>query len=113
LKAFGTKRLYFYKFAPLSRETEALLGVRNAGSLDAVLREADIVTLHLPLTGETRGMIDADALASMKAARGGLVDERALASALSSGRLAAAGSTSSRKSRFRGRAHSSTCRTSC
>lgn len=98
LKAFGTNGLYFDKLAPLSRETEALLGVRNAGALDAVLREADIVTLHVPLTRETRGMIDVNALAAMKqgailvnTARGGLVDERALASALSSGRLAAAG----------------------
>ena len=66
--------------------------------LPALMQESDIVSLHLPLTAETEGMIDAAALASMKqgavlinTARGGLVDEPALVEALSSGRLRAAG----------------------
>jgi D-3-phosphoglycerate dehydrogenase len=66
--------------------------------LDAVLAEADIVSLHLPLTDETRGMIDADALAGMKegailvnTSRGPLVDLDAVTSALREGRLGAAG----------------------
>lgn len=66
--------------------------------LPALLRDADIVSLHVPLTPETEGMIDAAALASMKqgavlinTARGGLVDEPALVEALASGRLRAAG----------------------
>ena len=64
---------------------------------DAVLREADVVTLHVPLTPQTRGMIDARRLASMKAdailintARGGVIDEAALAAALKEGRLGGA-----------------------
>jgi len=63
-----------------------------------VLAQADIVSLHVPLTPETRGMIDAGALASMRrgailinTARGGLVDEAALVTALCSGHLRGAG----------------------
>ena len=66
--------------------------------LPALIREADIVSLHLPLTPQTESLIDAAALASMKqgavlinTARGGLVDEPALVDALASGRLRAAG----------------------
>jgi len=61
-------------------------------------READIVTLHVPLTPLTRGLVKAAMLRRMKrgsvlinTARGGLADERALLTALRSGRLAAAG----------------------
>ena len=66
-------------------------------SRDRLLAEAEIVTLHVPLDDSTRGMIGAAELARMQkgaclvnAARGGLVDERALIEALSSGRLAGA-----------------------
>lgn len=67
-------------------------------SLDALLREADVVSLHLPLTQETENLIGRDALAQMKpdailinTARGGLVDQAALTQALTTGRLAGAG----------------------
>ena len=67
-------------------------------SLDQLLSEADIVTLHIPLTEQSERMIDRDRLASMKpgavlvnTARGGLVDEPALYEALKSGQLGAAG----------------------
>ena len=66
--------------------------------LDALLAEADFVTLHVPLTPETRGLLDRRRLSRMKpgailvnAARVGVVDEDALADALAEGRLAAAG----------------------
>ncbi len=66
--------------------------------LDALLEHADIVTLHCPLTPETRGLIGSAALARMKpsavlvnTARGPLIDLPALAAALDSGRLAGAG----------------------
>jgi phosphoglycerate dehydrogenase-like enzyme len=67
-------------------------------SLEALIAEADIVSLHVPLTEATSGMIGAAQIARMKpgailinTARGGLVDQAALVAALSSGRLGAAG----------------------
>lgn len=71
-------------------------GVKNA-SFGEVLENADIVSLHTPLTDETRHLIGEDAFRVMKsdavlvnAARGGIVDEAALASALREGRLGGA-----------------------
>jgi D-3-phosphoglycerate dehydrogenase / 2-oxoglutarate reductase len=73
------------------------LGVEHAADPDAVLAAADFLTLHLPLTEETRGFLDSDALARARdgvrivnAARGELVDEAALAEALRSGKVAGA-----------------------
>ena len=72
-------------------------GVRYV-TLEELLRQADIVSINAPLQGDTRHLIDAQALASMKptaflinTARGDLVDEAALAAALRAGRLAGAG----------------------
>ena len=66
--------------------------------LATIIREADVITLHAPLTPETRHMIGAAELRAMKpsailinTARGGLVDEAALADALRAGEIAGAG----------------------
>lgn len=65
--------------------------------LDALLGAADVVSLHVPLTHETRGLMDASRIGAMKhravlinTARGGIVDEPALAQALRDGRLGGA-----------------------
>lgn len=91
LEALGARVIY------TARSPKPELPGRFVG-LEVLLREADIVSLHLPLTPETQRMIDANALASMKkgailinTARGGLVDESALVSALCSGQLGGAG----------------------
>ncbi len=71
-------------------------GVRCAG-LDEVIRSADVVSLHVPLVESTRGLFDATRIASMKGgavlintARGGILDEVAVAAALKSGQLGGA-----------------------
>lgn len=96
--AFGASGLYFDPQLALSSEQEARLGVRRAESLDALLAEADIVSLHLPVTAATRNILGAKAIACMRpgavlvnTARGGLMDEAALTEALRSGHLLAAG----------------------
>ena len=75
------------------RETIEAVGIEMV-DLDTVLERSDVLTLHAPLTEETRGMIGADELAAMEdgylinAARGGVVDETALAEAVDAGTLA-------------------------
>jgi D-3-phosphoglycerate dehydrogenase len=80
----------------LSPERAVELGVEKV-ELAALLRRADFITLHTPLTDKTRNIIDAGALEKTKkgvrivnCARGGLVDERALANALKAGQVAGA-----------------------
>lgn len=70
---------------------------RLVDSLDALLAQADVVTLHVPLTSATRHLIDRDRLAALKpgcllinASRGPVVDEKAIVAALESGLLAGA-----------------------
>jgi D-3-phosphoglycerate dehydrogenase len=93
--AFGM-RLLAYDVQPPTEETVRELGVSIA-SLDGLLRESDFVTLHADLRPDNRGLIDASRLALMKptavlinSARGSLVDEPALITALREGRIAGA-----------------------
>ncbi|MBY8343601.1 phosphoglycerate dehydrogenase [Streptomyces spinosirectus] len=79
-------------------ETEARLGGARHVPLDELLRTADYVSLHTPLTEETRHLLDAERLALLKpsafvvnTARGALIDQDALADALEKGALAGAG----------------------
>lgn len=92
LAGFGVDLVYYDPFRARP-EDEAALNARYM-DLDALLAASDVVTLHLPLMPETRGLIGAARLAAMKpgailvnAARGGLVDEPALLAALQSGHL--------------------------
>nr|WP_316655595.1 phosphoglycerate dehydrogenase [uncultured Gellertiella sp.] len=81
----------------LSDQRATEMGVTKV-ELDQLFAEADFITLHVPLTDKTRNIIGADALSRMKpgvriinCARGGLVDEAALAGAIRAGRVAGAG----------------------
>jgi D-3-phosphoglycerate dehydrogenase len=90
-------RMRVIAFDPVvSEERAQRLGV-DLVSLDEVLRRADVISLHVPLTKDTRGMIGRAAFAKMKrgvlvinAARGGIVDEAALLEALESGQCGGA-----------------------
>ncbi len=94
-RAFGMKVIYCDRVA-LPADEERELGVERR-ELDELLGEADAVSLHVALGPETANLINAERLAKMKptallvnTARGGLVDEAALAEALEKGRLAGA-----------------------
>jgi len=96
-RAFGLEIVY-YNRKPLPESVERMLGVRHVGDVDAVMAEADILTLHCPLSEETRGLVDARRIALMtpgssiiNTARGELIDQEALIAALESGHLAGAG----------------------
>ena len=72
-------------------------GFPNSVSLDTLLRQSDVISLHCPLTPETTGLINSETIAKMKdgaivlnTSRGQAVDEEALAEALKSGKLRAA-----------------------
>lgn len=94
--AMGMRVVAFDPVVPADSPAWAELGVAPL-PLDELLARSDVVSLHLPLTDSTRGLIGEARLARMKpgailinSARGGIVDEAALARALSSGRLGGA-----------------------
>ncbi|HBY94847.1 MAG TPA: hydroxyacid dehydrogenase [Chloroflexi bacterium] len=94
--ALGTHVVGFDPYVPAEQVVN--LGIEPASTLDAMLQTSDIVSLHVPLTPETRHLMNAQRLAQLKpgaflinTARGGLVDEAALLDALESGRLQGAG----------------------
>ena len=95
LLAFGMQLLAYDPY--VSEERARQLGVRLVPELEELVRQADFVTIHLPKTPETLGLVGADLLAHAKptlrivnTARGGIVDEAALADALREGRIAGA-----------------------
>lgn len=94
--AFGLRLLATRRHQGTPSAEAAALGVEMV-DLDTLLRQSDFVSLHLPLTSETYHLLDAERLRLMKpgaflinAARGAIVDELALAEALSTGHLAGA-----------------------
>jgi len=90
-------RMKVIAFDPfVTAETAARIGVELV-TLDQLFPRADFITIHTPLTSETRGLVGRDAIAKMKrgvrivnCARGGIVDEGALADAIRSGHVAGA-----------------------
>jgi D-3-phosphoglycerate dehydrogenase / 2-oxoglutarate reductase len=93
--AFGMRPIAYDPYLSASRARS--LQVELFEDLDDVLCRADFLTLHLPLTTETRHLINSDRMQKMKkgarivnCARGGLIDENALYEPLKSGRIAAA-----------------------
>lgn len=95
-QALGMRVVAYDPLLPADAPAWTESGVERR-ELDDLLGEADAVSLHVPLTAQTRGLIDAARIGCMKAeavlintARGGIVDEPALAEALRTGRLAGA-----------------------
>ena len=95
LQAFGTKLIAYDPFVQPARAAQ--LGVELV-ELDELLERSDFITIHLPKTKDTIGLIGEEALRKVKptvriinAARGGIVDETALYHALKEGRVAGAG----------------------
>jgi D-3-phosphoglycerate dehydrogenase / 2-oxoglutarate reductase len=93
--AFGMRLIAFDPFVSADRARQ--LGVALVPTIEALVAEADFVTVHLPKTPETSGLIGAEVLAHAKpglrivnTARGGIVDEAALAAAIREGRVAGA-----------------------
>ena len=91
-KGFGMNVIYHDAYAASEPDTGPLV------SLETLRETSDVVTCHCPLTDETRGLIGAEFLAGMKdtaivinTARGGIIDEDALAAAIKSGSIAGAG----------------------
>ena len=95
-KAFDMRIMVFDPY--VGDDSLDALGCERVAVIETALPEADFVSLHLPLSEQTRNIIDASALASMKpssvlinTARGGLIDEAALKKALDEGQILAAG----------------------
>jgi|TARA_B100000959_G_scaffold236844_1_gene255894 glyoxylate reductase len=94
--AFRMPVVYHSRSPKLEAEKEC--NARYCATLDELLEISDVVSLHCPLTEQTRNLIDANALSRMKpsavlinTARGAVVDERALSDALIQGKIAGAG----------------------
>jgi C-terminal binding protein len=95
-KALGMDVVFYDPYVPDGRDKS--LGVRRAETLDELLAEAHVVSMHCPLTTETQHVLNAQTISKMKrgsflvnTARGGVVDVTAIPDALRSGQLAGAG----------------------
>jgi phosphoglycerate dehydrogenase-like enzyme len=95
-RALGFRVVFYDPYLP--NGAELALGIERAATLEALLRESDALSIHAPLTPETRGMLDRERLALLKrgavvvnTARGPIVDIDALAALLRDGHIAAAG----------------------
>ncbi len=96
LKPFGC-RLYYYDPFPADAKTEEMLGISKLG-FEEILKTCDIVSMHLPVTPETTGIINKNTLGIMKkdavlinTARGEIVNTKDLAEAIKEGTIAGAG----------------------
>lgn len=95
-KAFGFRVVFYDPYVPSG--THKAVGVERAGSLDELLQISDTLSIHCPLTPETRGFIGPDQIARMKrgaflvnTARGDIVQKAPVFAALQSGHLGGAG----------------------
>lgn len=95
-KAFGFDVVFYDPYCPGGGDKA--IGIRQERNLDALLAQSDVLSLHCPLTEETRHIIDADAIAKMKqgaylvnTARGAVVDTDAIPNAIANGQLEGAG----------------------
>ena len=95
-RALGMDVLFYDPYKPDGYDKA--LGIRRADTLDELLRAAFVVSVHTPLTPETNGLINAEAIARMprgsylvNTARGAVVDTSAIPPAIASGHLAGAG----------------------
>lgn len=95
-KAFGLRVVFYDPYVPSG--THKAVGIERVGSLDELLQISDTLSIHTPLTPETRGMIGAKEIARMKAgsflvntARGDIVQKAPVFAALRNGHLAGAG----------------------
>ena len=91
-------KIQYHNRTRLPAAVENQLGVRYCSSLEELLRNSDVVSLHCPLNKSTRGLISAKEFAIMKdgvfiinTARGPIIDEEALIAALESGKVRRAG----------------------
>ncbi len=94
-RAFGMRVI---GYDPLLTDIDLRRKGIEPASLEGIYQRADMITIHVPLNDQTRGMINAETLGKMKkgvylvcAARGGVIDETALLAALESGQVAGAG----------------------
>ena len=94
-KALGMRVIAYDPFVGADDPVWADIG--RVGDIDSLLTESDVISLHIPLTDDTRNLIDADALSRIKpgalivnTARGGVIDEPALIAAMRAGRVGGA-----------------------